>query len=65
MGTTGGKTLFFRRVLFVHAAARSGTRLFTLKVVKTLIQNSSRNDWRSNLTKNQPTTNPVRVEQDR
>ena len=51
--------------LFVHAAVRGGTCAFTLKIVNTLIKNSSRDDRPSISTYNQPTANPVRVGQAR
>ena len=43
MGKTG-KEIFVILGLFVHAAARGGTCAFTLKIVNTLINNSSRDD---------------------
>ena len=39
-----GKSLFFYVGLFVHAAIRGGTCDFKLKIVNTLIKNSTRND---------------------
>ena len=42
-GEHGGKMFVFLR-LFVHAAVRGGTCAFTLKIVNTLIKNSSRDD---------------------
>ena len=42
-GNTGKKCLCFLG-LFVHAAVRGGTCAFTLKIINTLIKNSSRND---------------------
>ena len=42
-GANGGKMFVFLE-LFVHAAVRGGTRAFTLKIVNTLIKNSSRDD---------------------
>ena len=41
-GKMGGKCFDF--CFFLHAAARGGTRAFTLTIVNTLIKNSSRND---------------------
>ena len=38
-------------------------KLFKLKIVNTLIKNSSRDDTPSISTKNQPTANPLRVGQ--
>ena len=38
------KKMFVFLGLFVHAAVRGGTRTFTLKIVNTLIKNSSRDD---------------------
>ena len=35
---------FFHKISFVHAAARGGTCALTLKIVNTLIENSSRDD---------------------
>ena len=55
-----GKVNFF---FFVHAAARGGTCAFTLKIVKMLIKNSSRDDSPLISTYNQPTANPLRVGQ--
>ena len=43
MGNTGKKMFVFLG-LFVHAAVRGGTCAFTLKIVNTLIKNSSRDD---------------------
>ena len=51
--------------VFVHAAVSGGTCAFTLKIVNTLIENSSRDDMPSISTQNQPTANPVRVGQGR
>ena len=45
MGKTGKKFVFL--ALFVHAAARGGTCALTLKIVNTLVKNSSRDDWPS------------------
>ena len=44
-----GKKVFFFHffILFVHAAARDGTCAFTLKVVNTVIKNSSCDDRHS------------------
>ena len=42
-----GKNTFVVSGLFVHAAVRGGTCAFTLKIVNTLIQNTSRNDMPS------------------
>ena len=42
-GKTGGGMFVFQ-ILFVHAAACSGTCALTLKIVNTLIKNSSRDD---------------------
>ena len=39
-----GKKMFVFLGLFVHAAVRGGTCAFTLKIVNTLIKNSSRDD---------------------
>ena len=39
-----GKKMFVFLGLFVHAAVRGGTCGFTLKIVNTLIKNSSRDD---------------------
>ena len=39
-----GKKMSVILGLFVHAAVRGGTRAFTLKIVNTLIKNSSRHD---------------------
>ena len=36
--------MLFFNTLFVHAAARVGTCAFRLKIVSTLIKNSSRDD---------------------
>ena len=41
-GKNGGGGVFF--ILSGHAAARGGTCAFTLKIVNTLIENSSRDD---------------------
>ena len=41
---TREKKMFVFLGLFVHAAVRGGTRAFTLKIVHTLIENSSRDD---------------------
>ena len=41
-GENGQKMFFFG--LFVHAAVRGGTCAFTLKIVNTLMKNSSRDD---------------------
>ena len=38
------KKMFVFLGLFVHAAVRGGTCAFTLKIVNTLIKNSSRDD---------------------
>ena len=54
---------FFHKISFVHAAARGGTCALTLKIVNTLIENSSRDDRTSISTLNQPTANPLRVGQ--
>ena len=62
-GTRGKNVCFLG--LFVHAAVRGGTRAFTLKIVNTLIKNSSRDGRPSISTYNQPTANPLRVEQGR
>ena len=63
-GEHGKNGLFFLG-LFVHAAVRGGTCAFTLKIVNTLIKNSSRGD-RPPISKwNQPTNNPLRVGQGR
>ena len=51
--------------LFVHSAVRDGTCAFTLKIVNTLIKNSSRDDRPSISTEEQPTANPLRVGQGR
>ena len=50
-------------ILLVHAATRGGIRTFTLKMVNTLIKNSSRDDRPSISTRNQHTTNPLRAGQ--
>ena len=42
-GEQGGNMFVFLG-LFVHAAARGGSCAFTLKIVNTLIKNSSRDD---------------------
>ena len=39
-----GKKMFVFLGLFVHAAVRGGTCAFALKIVDTLIKNSSRDD---------------------
>ena len=39
-----GESCFCFLMLFVHAAARGGTCAFTLKIVNTMIKNSSRDD---------------------
>ena len=39
-----GKVFFLIIWLFIHAAARGGTCAFTLKIVNTLVKNSSRHD---------------------
>ena len=39
-----GKKMFVFLGLFVHAAVRGGTCAFALKIVNTLIKNSSRDD---------------------
>ena len=39
-----GKQMFAFLGLFVHAAVRGGTCAFTLKIVNTLIENSSRDN---------------------
>ena len=52
-------------VVFVHAPLRGGTCAFTLKIVNTLINNSSRDDRPSISTWNRPMANPVRVGQGR
>ena len=39
-----GENIFVFLGLFVHAAVRGGTCAFTLKIVNTLIKNSSRDD---------------------
>ena len=62
-GENGQKMFFFG--LFVHAAVRGGTCAFTLKIVNTLIKNSSRDDRPSISTYKQPTANLVRVGQGR
>ena len=49
--------------LLVHAVVRGGTCASTLKIVSTLIKNSSRDDRPSISTKKQPTANLVRVGQ--
>ena len=55
---TGKQVVFV--ILFVHAAARGCTWTLTLKIVNTLIKNSSRDDWPRISTWNQPTaTTPV------
>ena len=54
------ETLFFR-IIFVHAAVRGGTCASTLKIVNTLIKNSSRDDRLSISTYKQPTANAARV----
>ena len=59
---TRGKNFCFSGLL-VHAAVRGGTCAFTLKIVNTLIKNSSREDRPSISTWKQPTANPVRVGQ--
>ena len=59
-----GKNMFAKKI-FVHAAAPGGTCTFTLKIVNTLIKNSSRDDRPSISTKKQPTANPGRVGQGR
>ena len=41
-GENGRKKMFVVLGLFVHAAVRGGTCAFTLKIVNTLIKNSSR-----------------------
>ena len=52
--------------LFVHAAAAELALCdFTLKIVNTMIKNSSRDDRPSISTWMQPTANPVRVGQGR
>ena len=68
MGKTGKKMLCFL-LLFVHAAARGGACAFALKIVNTLIKNSSRDDRPSNLdvesTHGQPSScraRPVKVD---
>ena len=43
MGNTGGKMFVFLG-LFCHPAVRGGTCAFTLKIINTLIKNSSRDD---------------------
>ena len=60
-----GKKMFVFLGLFVHAAVRGGTCALTLKIVNTLIKNSSRDDRPSISTKKQPTATPVRVGQGR
>ena len=60
-----GKKMFVFYWLFVHAAVRGGTCAFTLKVVNTLIKNSSRDDRPSISTCKRPMANPVRVGQGR
>ena len=47
MGKTGGKMFVFKDYLLTHAAVRGGTCAFTLKIVNTLIKNSSRADIES------------------
>ena len=42
-----GKKIFVFPGLFVHAAVRRGTCAFTLKIINTLIKNSSRDDMPS------------------
>ena len=49
--------------VFVHAAARGGTCALTLKIVNTLVKNSSRDDRPSISTYNKPAANPLRVGQ--
>ena len=55
----------FYKILPVHAAARGGTCVFTLKIVNTLIKNISRDDRPSISTYKQPTANPVHFGQGR
>ena len=57
---TRGKTVIFLG-LFVHAAVRGGICGSTLKIVNTLVKNSSRDDRPSMSIWKQPTANPVRV----
>ena len=61
------KMFVFLGLLFVHAAVRGGTCAFTLKIVNTLIKNSSMScdDRPSISTQKQPTANLVRVGQGR
>ena len=56
----GKREKMFFLALFVHAAVRGESCAFTLKIVNTLINNSSRDDRPSISTSNQPTANPVR-----
>ena len=63
MGKTRKKCLFWG--LFVHAAVRSGTCACTLKIVNTLIKNSSRDDLDIESTHGQPAslrTRPVNLD---
>ena len=47
----------------VHLAARGAIFAFTLKIVNTLVENSSRYDKPSISSQDQPTVNPRRVGQ--
>ena len=58
-----GEKMFVLKILFVHAAARGGTCASTLKIVSTLIENSSRDDRPSISILNQPNANALRVGQ--
>ena len=60
-----GEKMFVFLGLFVHAAVGGGTCALTLKIVNTLIKNSSRDDNPSISTQEQPTANPLRVGQGR
>ena len=61
MGNKGNKCV----CLQVFAAVRGGTCALTLKIVNTLIKNSSRDHSPSISTLKQLTANPVRVGQGR
>ena len=63
MGKTGDFFLFLFLILLVHADARGGICAFTLKIVNTLIKNSSRDDGLSISSYNQPTTKLLRAGQ--